>query len=335
MKKIALVSLLVLLLANLGFAQNENKKEGKINFTLHLRNGDIISGSTKIRTLIVNMPYGSLALPLANIQHIKMGVNNPNLDKEYIIKMAERLRSSDPDDQKLAFNGLCSLEAGGISVLKEYMQSESYVTVSNSEYTVPAAINILQIKYNIDEQSPLNDIISFDDVYTIEGTCNLTDKVELESAFGLLQISRNDIVTIDVSAEITESEATTKQFIIQANKNISGNVDGGFFNTGIQIKAGKNFQIAANGKVTLASLSGNTYTADGGINGAPAPNDGGTNAPTYGSLVFKIGENGMVIKAGTLYKGKAVESGNLYLAIYETVFNPNNSGNYKVKIKAE
>ena len=335
MKKISLILLLFIVLFQVSKAQENTRPEPKVTLVVHMRNGDQITGSSKIKTIIVSTFYGSLALPIESINKIQMGITNPNLDKEIILKMADKLRSSDPDEQQLAFHGLCAQEVGAISILKEYMQGESYIVATSSEFTVPAAISVLQAVHNIDEKATVNDIISFDDVCLVAGTCNISDKIEINAAVGSLQISRGDILTIDISVDMAESALTAKQFLITANKNISGNVDGGFFNTGIQLKAGKNFQISASGKVVLASLSNNNYTADGGINGAPAPSDGGTNAPSYGSLVFKIGENGTVLKAGINYKGKAVESGVLYLAIYETVFNPNNSGAYKVKVKGE
>lgn len=55
--------------------------------------------------------------------------------------------------------------------------------------------------------------------------------------------------------------------------------------------------------------------------------------PTYGQVVYKIGETGEALKAGKKSTIKVNNSGMLYLSIYETVFNVANKGSYNVKVK--
>ena len=54
--------------------------------------------------------------------------------------------------------------------------------------------------------------------------------------------------------------------------------------------------------------------------------------PSYGNLVYKIGDTGTTTKAGSKFSGVAETSGMLYLSIYETVYNASNSGYYSVKV---
>ncbi|MEY4877559.1 MAG: hypothetical protein RL708_2709 [Bacteroidota bacterium] len=332
-KSIQLIAVLSLLMVQV-FAQPKVIQKEKVTFTVHLRNGDVISGNSNIRTMIVSTSYGTLALPVSNINSIKIGIINPEIDKESILRMIDKLNSLKPEVQKNGFESLVQQEPGAIYVIKEYLKSDNNTASINPDYSIEAALQQLISNYGIDDKAPMDDVIKYDDYYSAEGTCNFTGNIQIETAFGVLEIPRKSIVQIDITTETPES-GYTKNFIIQANKNISGNADGGFLNTGITLKAGESFSISANGKVTIASLSNNSYTPDGGINGAPAPNDGGTNSPTYGNVVFKIGESGQTIKAGAGYRGKAANGGILYLAIYETVFNPANTGSYKVKVKKQ
>jgi hypothetical protein len=297
-----------------------------------MRNGDVISGTSTIRTLIVSTSYGPLAFPITAINNIKVGIYNPELEKEGITKLLDQLYNMKPDVQKNAFESLMQQEPGAIAVIKDYMNSENYTVTSCAEYSVEAALQQLISFYNVDEKTPVDDVVKFDEAFSVEGVCNFSGNIQLETAYGNIELQRKSIVSIDVVSEMPD-EGSSKTFILNANKNISGNTDGGFLKTGISVKEGKTIIISANGKVMLASLSNNSYTPDGGVNGAPAASDGGTNTPTYGNVVFKIGENGQVAKAGGSYRSKANASGILYLAIYETVFNAANSGTYKVKVR--
>jgi uncharacterized protein YqeY len=330
-KSIQLIAVLSLFMGQV-YAQSKLIQKEKVTFTVHLRNGDVISGNSNVRTMIVSTAFGTLALPVSNINSIKMGIINPDIDKDAILRMIDKLNSLRPDDQKSGFENLVQQEPGAIYIIKEYLKSENNTASVSSEYTIEAALQQLISNYNIDEKAPMDDVVKYDDYYSAEGTCNFTGNVQIETAFGVLEIPRKSILQIDIATESPEA-GFAKNFILQANKNISGNADGGFLNTGITLKAGETFAISATGKVTIASLSNNSYTADGGINGAPAPNDGGTNSPTYGNVVFKIGETGQTLKAGSGYRGKAANSGTLFLAIYETVFNPANTGSYKIKVR--
>ncbi|MCX8479347.1 MAG: hypothetical protein ORN56_06120 [Chitinophagales bacterium] len=335
MKKHFFFLSILLSLTNLVWAQPKpvNRTNAKVQVSLRLRNGDLISGASNLLTIQVSTAYGAMALPVENVQEIQLGLNNPSLDREAIEKWADQMKMPDPETQKTAFDALTTLSAGAIVILQEYMNSEAYVAMNNVEYTIPAAINVLMAKYGIDEKTAINDIVKYDNDFVLEGTCNLGEKIEVSTAYGLMAIPRNDVVTMTLTPITHESGPSSRQYAVMGNKNISANNEGGFLNTGIVLKPGQTFTISASGKVTLASLSGNVYAPDGGINGSPAPDDGGTNAPTYGALVFKIGEGGELVKAGTSYKGKATVGGTLYLAIYETVFNAGNSGSFKVKVK--
>ena len=126
---------------------------------------------------------------------------------------------------------------------------------------------------------------------------------------------------------------------IFANKHISGNKNGGWFNTGIMVKNGQSLTKISSGEVTLGSLSGSSYKPDGSHKNSTSndysPNNSTGTYPVYGNTVFKIGEKGTMMQAAASYNGKASASGMLYIAIYETVYNASNTGYYVVKLKVK
>lgn len=304
---------------------------GRTLFTVHLHNGDVVTGTTKLKNLVVTTEYGMLGMPAERLNKINIGLYDPNTDRIQVTEYCDKMASANPVEAKTAFDNLVQMEPGAIMAIKEYLGSTRYNAANYGDLSPEIAIQTIQTNYGLDPKAPFNDVVNFDEKYSVEGTCNFND-LELETPYGFFKFGRKNIESIDITYESASNSGLN--FVVQASKNISGNADSGYLNTGINIKAGKSFTITATGKAVLASLSGNTYTPDGSINGTPAP-DGGTDAPVYGCLVYKIGENGVVQKAGNMIRVKAGESGKLYLAIYETVFNPANSGSYRVKVTVE
>jgi hypothetical protein len=174
------------------------------------------------------------------------------------------------------------------------------------------------------------------------GTYNFS-KMDVKTEYGNLSVPKEKIRSIDVSVPI-ETGKGEYSFKLVASKHISGNV-GGWLKTGIQMKAGQKFTIVSGGEISLASLSNAKYKPDGSSKAEGAADfvkpygttdEGeftGGGYPTYGQVVYKIGENSTeVLKAGSKLNGTAKTSGILMIAIYETVFNANNKGAYNVKV---
>jgi hypothetical protein len=187
----------------------------------------------------------------------------------------------------------------------------------------------LKSTYGVEENFSDKDVATIDFDYTMGGTFNLKS-VDLKTEYGDLNVPKDKIKQMDIS--VYDEQSGEKIFKVMANKNISGNTDGGWLNTGIKIKTGQKLSINASGEVVLQSLSGNKYNPDGAANSTSTTSEYASTYPTYGNLVYKIGESGETVKAGSKYNGTVKESGTLYLAIYETVYNATNTGSYSVKI---
>ena len=186
------------------------------------------------------------------------------------------------------------------------------------------------------------DVVEINYTYNIAGQTNIKS-LEVKTEYGILTIPGEKMESIEV---FNTADGQTA-FKLIGSKHISSNTAGGWLNTGIMVKKGQKLTISANGQVVLASLSGAKYTPDGKTVGtstttpsydyAPlAVEESATNTysyPTYGNVVFKIGEHGVMTRAGDKYTGISNETGILYLSIYEEVYNAQNAGSYLVKVE--
>lgn len=194
------------------------------------------------------------------------------------------------------------------------------------------------VKSEEEENAKLIDIVEIDNTYSMAGQTNIKT-IDVKTEYGTLNIPSEKIERMEVYM-MTDGQSTFK---LLASKHISSNTSGGWLNTGIMLKKGDHFNITANGQVVFASLSGTKYTPDGKTVGSSAssydyaapPSTEGTeySYPVYGNVVYKIGEQGTMMKAGDKFSGTANDFGMLFLSIYEVVYNPQNTGSYIVKVE--
>ncbi len=192
------------------------------------------------------------------------------------------------------------------------------------------------VKSDDEENGKSMDIVEIDNTYSMAGQTNIKT-MDVKTDYGTLNIPSDKIERMEVYM-MTDGQSTFK---LLASKHISTNTAGGWLNTGVMVKKGESFTITANGQVVFASLSGAKYTPDGktvGTAGASSYDYGAETGldnsyPMYGNVVYKIGEQGTIMKAGDKFSGTAPDYGMLYLSIYEVVFNPANTGSYIVKVE--
>ncbi len=193
------------------------------------------------------------------------------------------------------------------------------------------------VKSEEEENAKTVDIVEIDNTYSMAGQTNIKT-MDVKTEYGTLNIPSDKIERMEVYM-VTDGQSVFK---LLASKHISCNASGGWLNTGIMLKKGENFTITANGQVVFASLSGAKYTPDGKTVGSSNSSyDYNTNTeelysnayPNYGNVVYKIGEQGAMMKASDKFSGTAGDFGVLYLSIYEAVYNPQNTGSYIVKVE--
>jgi hypothetical protein len=313
-----------------GFSLQAQKE--KIELKLTLRDGNVISGtSNSITTVSLNTDYGKLEIPIKNVSSLEFGITPDNSNKAKIINLIKQMADPAEEKRQAAYDELVKMSINSIPVINDYIYGSEYQSSEFTDYTPEAALSEMKNTYGVDEGFNDKDIVSIDNEYTMGGTFALKT-ITLKTEYGELNVPKEKIVEVEVSY-FDESNGD-KSFKLLASKHISGNEDGGWLNTGIKVKNGQKININATGEIVLESLSGNKYTPDGNAS-SDYESDYSSTYPSYGNVIYKIGEDGESIKAGAKYTGTAKESGTLFLSIYETVFNSSNTGFYTVKISVK
>lgn len=303
-------------------AQNERPV-----FTLKLRNGDIITGVVDISSISFKTSYGDLAFPMKEVANITLGVNTFGVDKTTVMEHLNTIQNGELNDAAVAFDKLIKMEIGAIPYIKEYMESSAYKKKEGSDISVELAYDVMLSRHNMNKTFRTKDVLQTNGATSIEGAYEF-ESLTLETDYGRISVARAKIASISIIFKEVNNVGTGN-FKLNANQNIAGNPNGGWANTGILVRKDQAIKIIASGQVNIASLSNNAYTPDGGVNGTPGPKSA---EPSYGCLVFKIGESGPMMKAGDNYQGKANATGIIYVSIFESVFNAANTGTYTVKV---
>jgi len=322
-KIIRLFLLLVFLQAFVAaFAQTERPV-----FTLKMRNGDVITGVVDISSITFKTSYGDLAFPIKDVANITLGINTFGVDKGQVMADLDIIQNATLNEAAAVFDKLIKMEVGVIPYIKEYMESPAYKKKETSDFSVELAYEVMLSRYNLTKAFKTKDILQTTGSTSIEGSYEF-ESLTLETDYGRISVNRSKISSISVLFKDINN-AGTGNFKLFANQHIAGNANGGWANTGILVRRDQVIKIIASGQVNIASLSNNAYTPDGGVNGTPGPK---SMEPSYGCLVFKIGENGPMMKAGDNYLGKSNATGIIYISIFESVFNAANTGTYAVKV---
>jgi hypothetical protein len=332
MKKMIGAAMLVLLSASMA-AQTD------VELKLTLRDGNVVSGTSRIASVSLSTAYGKLEIPIKNVTALDLGVSGDKAVNEKAANLVKQLSNSNEQMRKNAYDELVKMDIKGIPAISEFIYSSKYEPSTYTDYTADAALSELEAKYNVEGAISDKDVVSIDYEYSMGGSYEFV-KIDLKTEYGTLSIPKEKIKHIDVmySGDSGNGDMTFK---LLGTKHISSNTAGGWLKTGIMVKQGQKLSITASGEVTFASLSGSKYKPDGSISGSTTTGvneyegdySTGTTYPSYGNVVYKIGESStQTLKAGAKFNGTAASGGMLFISIYETVFNASNTGSYTVKI---
>lgn len=320
------------LFAAMIFAMSVFAQKGKVELKLTLRDGNVISGtSTSISTVTLNTDWGKLDIPVKDVSSLEFGITPDESNQSKVINLVKQMNDAAEEKRQAAYDELVKMSIGTIPVLNDYIYGNDYVASEYTDYTPEAALSEMKTTYGVDEGFNDKDIVTINYEYTIGGTFAIKT-INLKTEYGELNVPKEKIQEMEVT--YFDEAAGDKSFKVLANKHISGNDNGGWLNTGIKVKNGQKINITASGEVVLESLSGNKYTPDGNVS-SDYESDYESTYPSYGNLVYRIGEYGEMIKAGSKYNGTASESGTIFLSIYETVYNSSNTGFFTVKVSVK
>lgn len=305
------------------FAQEE-----KIVLTMYLKNGDVLSGKSEIVEVDLKTNYGTLAIPLRDINIVNIGLESSNFDKSRLLNLLEIIDFGAKDLKETAFDEITQMNEATIPFIKSYLESGKTPNSNENDINVEILYEVMLTKYKVTRSFKLYDEIIYNDKNSIEGTWAF-ENILLQTDYGRVKIPRAAIESIAIKTATPEGFAKENSFKVFANKHVLGNQKEAWLNTGILVKKGEEIHIKTNGTISLASLSGNKYTADGGVNGSAAPQNTGLN---YGNLIFKISEKGASQNARDEIKTTADKTGIIYISIYETIFNSGNLGFYNANV---
>ncbi len=345
MKKIALVWITFGICSSI-------QAQTKVDLNLILHDGNIMSGTSEFKEFILKSNYGTLNIPLKQVSSVSFGLKIDEANKSKIKNYLNDFKANSESVRQNAYDKIMEFGISALPILQEYLDANTNL-VEAEDYSPSKLFSELSVAANGLENMTEFDWVDFDESYKMGGNLNI-QKIDLKTEYGNLSIPISKIKTADIS--VIESNSGDNIYKLQANKHISGNASFGWLKTGIRLKSGQKISVSSSGSITLASLSNGVYTPDGlktedssvnsevgtvveqsseGVVAPPVVNDTYSDAayPTYGQVVYKIGEAGESLKAGKKATIKVNKSGMLYLSIYETVFNAGNKGSYNVKVK--
>jgi hypothetical protein len=325
MKKL-FIAIIVILTAGNSFSQfSEN-----VELTLHMKNGDVLTGKSDLREIPFKTDFGVLNFPIDQVNAIDLGLQDSRFDRGNLLNLLDKIEAGRGKEAEKAFDEVVAMDEGAIPFIKSYLKTIENNEPSVNDLTVQTLYEVMLARHKISRNYSLFDVLTYKDEYKVEGSYPFSHLM-VDTKYGKLRVERNTIARIEVKI-VMDGLASRNSFKLYANKHISGNKDDGWLNTGILVKKGQPIDINAAGAVVLASLSGNTYSPSGGINGSPGQTDAKVN---YGQVVFKIGQGDSPKKAGDSYSGIAESTGIIYISIYESVFNIANSGYYSVNVEVK
>jgi len=297
--------------------------------TLKLRDGSNVTGTTSLSDINLVTDYGKLIIPIKSVSSILVGIPKDKVVADKAVSFLKQLNNSSDDIKKGAYDELLKLGIKAIPAINDFTNDVKNQTEYVGDYTPDNALSEIKANSFIDDATTDEDVLSIDNQYTMGGTYEFI-KMDVKTEYGNLSIPKEKIKSIDISYK-NDVGTNDYSFKLLGSKNISGNANGGWFKTGIMLKAGQKFSIIATGEVSLASLSNQKYHP-GGSSDATADYSS-ESYPTYGNLIYKVGEQTTTpLRAGAKFNGSSTTSGMLYLSIYETVFNTSNTGSYSVKV---
>lgn len=309
----------------------------QVELKLNLRDGNIISGKGILGNINLNTEFGKLDIPLKRISNIELGINADPATVSKVEKLLKQLENSNEELRRSAYSELIGLEISAISAIENFISSDKYQPSVYPDHSAENVLSELKASHGVSSFSE-QDVIFLDNGNSISGNFDLK-KIDLKTEYGSISVPKAKITTIEVVFAGEENE-TSKSFKLLGSKHISSNPNGGWIKTGFMVKPGQKIEINATGQIAFASLSGAAYKPDGSTSTSAAyPADdayyGAGTYPTYGNVVYRIGESGPVQRAGAKITATANSSGPLFISVYETVFNPANSGSYNVQVSVK
>jgi hypothetical protein len=277
--------------------------------TLHLLDGNIISGNLSVNEITVDTQFGELVVPIEKIRSFTPGLDSyPKLAAE----IEQHIKDLGSDDYKTREEAHKALAAKGISLRSEL---ERYADDENAEIKRHVGEILKELDEraedgeDLEEGSQEQPWIRLDTVVTTDFTVigQVSPRECLgDSKYGPLTVALADVKQGERRSDVKES---IRKSLTVTGENLAQRK---FKASGVRVEAGDKIAVKAEGSLIMSPWGSN---AASGPDGAP---NYGWYIPSQisgGTLVARIGDKGTVFKVGRQSNFVAKSSGVLQFAI--------------------
>jgi hypothetical protein len=274
-------------------------------------------------SLTLNTKYGKLTIPPAEVRRLEFGFRYPDGLEEKINKAIGELGSPDFRTREDAEQALANTGHFAIPALRRAVKGEDPEAVRRAQ----AVLKLLEGKLG-EGKTELRD---FDVVETAE----FTAKGRLE--LGALKVRTKyfgdaTVKLTDIKSFRSAGSASHGEFSLDAAKYAKMN-QADWLETTVEVTSGQQLEVTASGRVDQWPQGPGQYMVGPEGQGGGGFRGGGLAVVgTPGQVVGRIGPNGTPFAIGAAYKGKATDSGKLYLRIGPSPWNCDSSGAYKIVV---
>ncbi len=129
----------------IAFAQSD------VELKLTLRDGNVMSGTSKITSVSLSTDYGKLEIPIKNVTALDLGISTDKATSDKVAALVKQLSNSNEQMRKSAYDELVKMDIKAIPAINNILYSSTYESepTTYTDYTADAALLELQSKFNV------------------------------------------------------------------------------------------------------------------------------------------------------------------------------------------
>jgi len=279
----------------------------------HMMDGSVITGKMAAKEIVVQTPYGTLKIPVADVRSFRPGLQSHPDMQSRIDGLFERLGSADQTERDAAQRDLTQMGPTLRGELLAHLKDADPERKSRLQ----TILDQTDDSADDDADSGAGAAAATTPTWTREDAVETRDftvagaiaapKFDLVSVYGPLTVNLGDIRFAQRDA-VNAREEQRKSIEVEATCMAPNSLKA----TSLHLEKGDTVIITASGQVTMTPWGGNAVVGP----------DGGANYQWYlpgkipgGALVGKIGKDGEVFKVGSKYTFKAEHAGVLSLGV--------------------
>jgi hypothetical protein len=262
--------------------------------------------------------YGRFKVPVEDIVRIEFGFRYPEGVEERVKAGIDGLGDANFRRREAASAELVELAEYAYPALQEAIKS------TDSEVAKRAEEVAKKIEESTDQEKltiPRNDVIVTRD-FAFPGRIDATHFKARTSYFGEIQVALSEIRglrSIGASTQLAFTLDAAKYAALDTTV---------WRDTGIDVTKETIIEVEASGTIHIYQGGGYATQPDGYMGFTPPQGQ-----PKPGALIAKIGTKGTIFTLGSKFKGKAPESGRLFVRIQQSPWMNESTGTFEVKIK--